>query len=165
MELRRIIITLLITFSSAFFGMQHAFAQTSGNLGWSSSSVQYVLEQKGDFAYRSAWYLYQVMKEKNMEVKHVATWGTSPYTDPDGKSYVTGIYLYSKDPLKLKKGAKYYVLTIRVYNDEEDGWFEDDFELWRSLDKNRPWLEEFLSKTETAIIQDIKIEEEMKDYD
>ena len=56
-------------------------------------------------------------------------------------------------------------MNLKTKDDEEDGWFEDDFELWRSLDKNRPWLEEFLSKTETAIIQDIKIEEEMKDYD
>ena len=165
MTLRKILISLLVTFSSAFMNVQTVIASTSDDLGWDSSSVQYILDHKEEFKYNCAHFLYQAMEEHHMEVKHIATWGTSPWTDPNGKSYITDIYLYSKELPVLNKGDKYYKLTIEIYTDEDEGWIVEQTALWRSLNKNRPWIEEFLCKTETAIIEDIKIVEETEIFD
>ena len=145
------------------FGTLRASAQTNDDLGWESAGVQYVLEHKEDLLRQRASVLYQMMEEQKMGVRHIATWGTSPYTDPDGVSYLTDIYLYSKD--LTEKGDRYYELTIVLYTDKLDGWVVEETELWKSLDKKKPWIESFLLKTEPAIIEDVKIEEKTMLFD
>ena len=51
MTLRKILISLLVTFSSAFMNVQTVIASTSDDLGWDSSSVQYILDHKEEFKY------------------------------------------------------------------------------------------------------------------
>lgn len=165
MVLHRIIISLVTAFCGVFMSAQSASAVTNENLGWDSSSVQYLLDHKEEFKYNSASFLYQAMKEHHMEVKHISSWGTSPWTDPNGKSYMTDIYLYSRVLPELKKGNKYYKLTIVIYTDKDEGWLVEDGELWKSLDDKKPWIEDFLNKTETAIIEDIKVEEKTMVFD
>lgn len=73
--------------------------------------------------------------------------------------------MYSKDLTTLEKGDRYYELTIVLYTDKLDGWVVEETELWKSLDKKKPWIESFLLKTEPAIIEDVKIEEKTMLFD
>lgn len=139
-------------------------ASTADSLGWRSSDVNYILEHKNEYVNTSAVALYDKMKELGMKVKHISTWTTSPWTHPKGKAYTTDIYLYSKELPDAKKGDRYYRLTISLFEEDEDQ-LPIDFELWRSLDKTKNWIDEMLDKTKCEFVKDIQIEDVTLDID
>lgn len=140
------------------------YASSADSLGWKSSDVNYILEHKSEYVNTNAGTLYDKMKELGMEVKHISTWTTSPWTHPKGKAYTTDIYLYSMELPNVKKDDRYYRLNIILFDEDEDQ-LPVDTELWRSLDKTKNWIDEMLDKTRNEFVKDIQIEEETWEFD
>lgn len=132
--------------------------------GWRSCDVSYIMSHKEELLNTSASFLYDMMRERNMEIRFVATHGTSPFTDPEGKSYLRQVVLFSKDISTAKNGDVFYRLVVSVYGDDED-WLVEETQVWRSIDKTKNWIDELLRLTGTIFVKDIQIEEETWEFD
>lgn len=128
---------------------------------WNVDDVVYLQGHKGEFANKKMCDLYSFLIQKGMEVKDVWTKDTSPFADPyaRGRAYVRGLYLFSRVLEDLDKGEKYFEIYVELNLANNDtSIVAVDF--WRSFDKSKSEVKQFVQKTKDMIIRDIKIRQD-----
>ena len=133
--------------------------------GWNLTDVSYIREHKDAFVNIKMDSLYHIMQKRGMIVKDVWTKETSPYADPykRGRSYVRGLYLYSKNIEDIDKGDIFYRIDITLDFADNDTTIRGP-KFWQSFDSNIPEVDQFIQKTKDLVIREIDIQTKMMRY-
>ena len=94
--------------------------------------------------------LYAKIAHSCFHIRHMSTMSEGPWSQPDGKEYMTGVILYNKT-LKEMHHDKQEVYVVRI---ALHIWI-DDRKFWNSLPNNASWMKAIQEKTKDMIVEDI----------
>lgn len=125
--------------------------------GWDDDDVAYFNLYKTSFEHKKMGVLYSFMQLRDMKIRFVGSYGTSPWITPGGKSYMRELFIYSRDLQMLSKGMPYRIIIVTLdFNDNDTS--VDDKEFWRSMDDDKDEIEQFIEKTKNLVIKSCVLE-------
>ena len=94
--------------------------------------------------------LYAKIAHSCFHIRHMSTMSEGPWSQPDGKEYMTGVILYNKTLKEMHHDKQeVYVVYIALHI-----WI-DDRKFWNSLPNNASWMKAIQEKTKDMIVEDI----------
>ena len=96
--------------------------------------------------------LYAKIAHSCFHIRHMSTMSEGPWSQPDGKEYMTGVILYNKTLKEMHDKQDVYVVYIALHI-----WI-DDRKFWNSLPNNASWMKAIQEKTKDMIVEDISFE-------
>lgn len=97
--------------------------------------------------------LYAKIAHSCFHIRHMSTMSEGPWSQPDGKEYMTGVILYNKTLKEMHHDKQeVYVVYIALHI-----WI-DDRKFWNSLPNNASWMQAIQEKTKDMIVEDISFE-------
>ena len=82
----------------------------------------------------------------------MSTMSEGPWSQPDGKEYMTGVILYNKTSEEMDAKAEVFVVYIDL------GIWIDDVDFWHRLPDDDTWMQVFQERTKDMIVKDISFE-------
>ena len=150
---------IIIAITSFMMSINLCFSKGSNlltdSIGWDTTAVKWIEDHKTVFT-KSAVVddIYSYMVSHQMAIHHVAIYNTPSWVDPNRKSYLRSIILYSKKPQMCKKAEVFYRLEIDL---DFDGEEVDALELWDSVDKTE-FIDDFMDKVSGFPVKDLNFE-------
>ena len=96
--------------------------------------------------------LYAKIAHSCFHIRHMSTMSEGPWSQPDGKEYMTGVILYNKTSEKMDAKAEVFVVYIDL------GIWIDDVDFWHRLPDDDTWMQVFQERTKDMIVKDISFE-------
>ena len=94
--------------------------------------------------------LYAKIAHSCFHIRHMSTMSEGPWSQPDGKEYMTGVILYNKT-LKEMHHDKQDVYVVRI---TLNIWI-DDRKFWNNLPNDTTWMQAIQERTKDMIVKDI----------
>ena len=107
-------------------------------------------ESRAYYIHQPLSHIYDRLKNSCFRIKHMSTMSEGPWSQPDGKEYMTGVILYNKT-LKEMHHDKQEVYVVRI---ALHIWI-DDRKFWNSLPNNASWMKAIQEKTKDMIVENI----------
>ena len=96
--------------------------------------------------------LYAKIAHSCFHIRHMSTMSEGPWSQPDGKEYMTGVILYNKTLKEMDAKAEVFVVYIDL-----DIWI-DDRKFWNNLPNDTTWMQAIQERTKDMIVKDISFE-------
>ena len=96
--------------------------------------------------------LYYRFAHSCFKSKHMSTMSVGPWSQPDGKEYMTGVILYNNPPEEMDAKEDVFVVYIDL------GVWIDDRKFWNSLPDDDTWIQAIQERTKDMIVKDISFE-------
>ena len=96
--------------------------------------------------------LYAKIAHSCFHIRHMSTMSEGPWSQPDGKEYMTGVILYNKTLKEMDDKQEVYVVRITL-----NIWI-DDRKFWNNLPNDDTWMQVFQERTKDMIVKDISFE-------
>ncbi len=96
--------------------------------------------------------LYAKIAHSCFHIRHMSTMSEGPWSQPDGKEYMTGVILYNKTSEEMDAKAEVFVVYIDL------GIWIDDRKFWNNLPNDDTWMQVFQERTKDMIVKDISFE-------
>ena len=93
--------------------------------------------------------LYAKIAHSCFHIRHMSTMSEGPWSQPDGKEYMTGVILYNKTLKEMDDKQEVYVVYIDL------GIWIDDVDFWHRLPDDDTWMQVFQERTKDMIVKDI----------
>ena len=93
--------------------------------------------------------LYAKIAHSCFHIRHMSTMSEGPWSQPDGKEYMTGVILYNKTLKEMDAKAEVFVVYIDL-----DIWI-DDRKFWNNLPNDTTWMQAIQERTKDMIVKDI----------
>ena len=93
--------------------------------------------------------LYAKIAHSCFHIRHMSTMSEGPWSQPDGKEYMTGVILYNKTLKEMDDKQEVYVVRITL-----NIWI-DDRKFWNSLPNDTTWMQAIQERTKDMIVKDI----------
>ena len=94
--------------------------------------------------------LYAKIAHSCFHIRHMSTMSEGPWSQPDGKEYMTGVILYNKT-LKEMHHDKQDVYVVYI----DLGIWIDDRKFWNNLPNDTTWMQAIQERTKDMIVKDI----------
>ena len=96
--------------------------------------------------------LYAKIAHSCFHIRHMSTMSEGPWSQPDGKEYMTGVILYNKTLKEMDDKQDVYVVYIDL------GIWIDDRKFWNNLPNDTTWMQAIQERTKDMIVKDISFE-------
>ena len=96
--------------------------------------------------------LYAKIAHSCFHIRHMSTMSEGPWSQPDGKEYMTGVILYNKTLKEMNDKQEVYVVRITL-----NIWI-DDRKFWNNLPNDTTWMQAIQERTKDMIVKDISFE-------
>ena len=96
--------------------------------------------------------LYAKIAHSCFHIRHMSTMSEGPWSQPDGKEYMTGVILYNKTLKEMDDKQEVYVVRITL-----NIWI-DDRKFWNNLPNDTTWMQAIQERTKDMIVKDISFE-------
>ncbi len=93
--------------------------------------------------------LYAKIAHSCFHIRHMSTMSEGPWSQPDGKEYMTGVILYNKTLKEMDDKQEVYVVRITL-----NIWI-DDRKFWNNLPNDTTWMQAIQERTKDMIVKDI----------
>ena len=93
--------------------------------------------------------LYAKIAHSCFHIRHMSTMSEGPWSQPDGKEYMTGVILYNKTLKEMDDKQDVYVVRITL-----NIWI-DDRKFWNNLPNDTTWMQAIQERTKDMIVKDI----------
>ena len=93
--------------------------------------------------------LYAKIAHSCFHIRHMSTMSEGPWSQPDGKEYMTGVILYNKTLKEMDDKQDVYVVYIDL------GIWIDDRKFWNNLPNDTTWMQAIQERTKDMIVKDI----------
>ena len=93
--------------------------------------------------------LYAKIAHSCFHIRHMSTMSEGPWSQPDGKEYMTGVILYNKTLKEMHDKQEVYVVRITL-----NIWI-DDRKFWNNLPNDTTWMQAIQERTKDMIVKDI----------
>ena len=93
--------------------------------------------------------LYAKIAHSCFHIRHMSTMSEGPWSQPDGKEYMTGVILYNKTLKEMHDKQDVYVVYIDL------GIWIDDRKFWNNLPNDTTWMQAIQERTKDMIVKDI----------
>ena len=96
--------------------------------------------------------LYAKIAHSCFHIRHMSTMSEGPWSQPDGKEYMTGVILYNKTLKEMDDKQEVYVVYIALHI-----WI-DDRKFWNNLPNDTTWMQAIQERNKDMIVKDISFE-------
>ena len=98
--------------------------------------------------------LYAKIAHSCFHIRHMSTMSEGPWSQPDGKEYMTGVILYNKTLKEMDDKQDVYVVRITL-----NIWI-DDRKFWNNLPNDTTWMQAIQERTKDMIVKDISFKKQ-----
>ena len=106
-------------------------------------------ESKAYYIHQPLSHIYDRLKNSCFRIKHMSTMSEGPWSQPDGKEYMTGVILYNKTLKEMDDKQDVYVVYIDL------GIWIDDRKFWNNLPNDTTLMQAIQERTKDMIVKDI----------